>query len=157
MLSVLRHNKKLNCLKRECRIEKPPAHQQNFLHTGRGQVQSCELTLVDLGHIHAGVVDVQRGLESREELPEESRVLQESRGVRQRRRGRTGSARDVRATGGAAGRLSESAMRRRLLSRSGLWGQTDRRQLNSSTGFREIYVVQQLCVHCVYFLIQKCS
>lgn len=96
-----------------------------------------ELTLVDLGHVHAGVVDVQRGLERWEQLPEESRVLQESRGVRRGRRGRTGGARDVRAARGTAGRLGETAMRRRLLRRRGLFRRT--RQIDTTDQLTEFY------------------
>lgn len=41
----------------------------------------CPLTLIDLSHVHAAVVHLQRSLQRREELPEEGGVLEQSRGL----------------------------------------------------------------------------
>lgn len=40
-----------------------------------------QLTLIDLGHVHAAVVHLQGGLQRWEELPQEGGVLEQARGL----------------------------------------------------------------------------
>lgn len=57
------------------------------------------LTFVELGHIHVAMVEVKRGLQGRQQLPEQSRVLQQGGAG-----GLEGGGRMHRGAGGGGGR-----------------------------------------------------